>query len=68
MQLDLKGLELLYAKRIARQQQLLELLLTQTGPPLYWRPAQHCKETQAQVDKRAQGFDDWKVSGCCFHF
>lgn len=60
LQSDITVLELLYAKRIKRKQELLGFCVTKTQPPLYWAPRDVTEESQALLQSHAAEFDEWK--------
>ena len=58
---DMKMLEISYAKRIARKEQLHCFMATAAEPQLFWRPAEHTPATQALEEEQRQELEGWKV-------
>ncbi|KAF8071048.1 ADT2 [Scenedesmus sp. PABB004] len=57
---DVKALEILYARRIARRSKLLPFCVTRAQPPLYWAPRAPCDESAALRQAHADSFEAWR--------
>ena len=61
MMRKVKGLQLIYAKRLKHRELLLHFLSTSTHPAIYWLPAKHSTTTQAMMDSHASDHASWRV-------
>ncbi|GFH10528.1 Pinin_SDK_memA domain-containing protein [Haematococcus lacustris] len=59
---DIKLLEVIYAKRIARKDTLSGFLVTKAHPPLYWSPATPSDATSTLAAQQAEDLLQWKAS------
>ncbi|GAX80627.1 hypothetical protein CEUSTIGMA_g8062.t1 [Chlamydomonas eustigma] len=59
---DMKLLEIIYAKKIQRKEQLNKFLATKTTPVLFWMPVESSEETDALAETLNQELQQWKES------
>eukprot|EP01023_Acetabularia_acetabulum_P015315 TRINITY_DN17407_c1_g1_i1.p2 TRINITY_DN17407_c1_g1~~TRINITY_DN17407_c1_g1_i1.p2 ORF type:complete len:420 (-),score=97.52 TRINITY_DN17407_c1_g1_i1:355-1614(-) len=55
-----KELEIAYARKLKRQEELLKFIKTQTKPHVYWLPGNHSEDTKAKLLQQQCGFEGWK--------